>query len=343
MQFVGHARKHLVVIDKPCMARDSALCRFFEQGRGKVELSILRLDDLGKLGAWPANSSVALLNPHEDRVEAVGSEPVAKRGHRITTRTGFAGACPNTLDHIAKRLAQFSRQNRCMRSIAILTFAFLTIVSAPAQTTYKSISESMKHWNVNLRYPVFQGKSPLAALANKAAKEKVLAMLGEFHQTTKEIGNGWTPVGKLTLEVAPVLASVRPDFISFHLEWNEYSGGAHPNHGTIPFAFGLVDGKPKQLKLADLIAPGTTSETFFMKRVKPFLDQQKQKRGGDKVYDIDPRSYDRFVVTSKGLAFFFDPYEMGPYAEGSYEVSLMFDSIRSSLNSNGPLRKFLKS
>jgi hypothetical protein len=49
-----------------------------------------------------------------------------------------------------------------------------------------------------------------------------------------------------------------------------------------------------------------------------------------------------FVISPRGITFAFDPYAVGPYAEGSYFVVVGYKDLKGIINPAGPLRQFLK-
>lgn len=127
--------------------------------------------------------------------------------------------------------------------------------------------------------------------------------------------------------------------VSVLQSWYEYTGGAHPNHGsgsilwdvpsqhvvTLPELFtDGADGSPAMLALLDAVNTG--------------LVAQKRRRLGESFDETDqamwtgaltPSAESLGVFTlapstrgdqSGGLIFHFDPYAVGPYAEGSYRI-----------------------
>jgi hypothetical protein len=53
------------------------------------------------------------------------------------------------------------------------------------------------------------------------------------------------------------------------------------------------------------------------------------------------KSGDEFVIKPDRLTYIFSPYEMGSYAEGSYEIDVPYAPISAKLDPNGPLKEFL--
>jgi len=50
---------------------------------------------------------------------------------------------------------------------------------------------------------------------------------------------------------------------------------------------------------------------------------------------------DNFLITTDGLKFFFNSYEIGPYAIGTTELLIPFSRIKNILKDNSVLKKFI--
>lgn len=127
--------------------------------------------------------------------------------------------------------------------------------------------------------------------------------------------------------------------VSVLQSWYEYTGGAHPNHGT-GSALWLVP-EQRTIGLPDLFTDGSEGSPVMLvllDAIRADLIDQKQRRLGD-VYnaeqdemwlgDLAPRadSFGAFTLAPSsegeragGLIFHFDPYAVGAYAEGDYRV-----------------------
>ena len=114
--------------------------------------------------------------------------------------------------------------------------------------------------------------------------------------------------------------------ISVHIVISEYGGGAHLVFGGTTFNFGLVNGKPKELKLGDLFLTGAD----YYRLVRSLLSRQLRKTGApDAVvaYVNSPHSFpdyflEGFFMGPDGLRYFFPPEAVATYAEGAFEARL---------------------
>ncbi len=132
------------------------------------------------------------------------------------------------------------------------------------------------------------------------------------------------------------VAGATPRLLSLYDEWFEYTGGAHPMHGTALFLWDKDTGKA--LEFADLFTGGLAKvNELFGKAYCSALDAERAKKregetmgGPDDPFNQCPK-FDELVIIpkagAKGAAFgkvwfHADPYVAGPYAEGDYDVEL---------------------
>lgn len=126
-----------------------------------------------------------------------------------------------------------------------------------------------------------------------------------------------------------------PGWLSLSAEISTYEGGAHPNHG---FEAVLWDKQgSRRFDPDDMFTSEAALSRVIRKDFCRALDRERvKKRGGaasatneisDFVSCIDPMDSTLILGSSNGKAFdrigiLVPPYEAGPYAEGSYEVTL---------------------
>lgn len=122
----------------------------------------------------------------------------------------------------------------------------------------------------------------------------------------------------------------------------DYSGGAHGNGFVGYYNFDINSGSI--LTLSDLLVPGT---------------YEKVTAAGDKIFrqqteigdgDLNEAGYwfeggkfylnENFLITETGLSFFYNSYEIAPYAGGPTELEIPYSAIQDCIKKDGPL-KFL--
>ena len=112
-----------------------------------------------------------------------------------------------------------------------------------------------------------------------------------------------------------------------------YSGGAHPYSYYQAFTFDLVG--QRQILLMDLFQPGSDPiavispmvQADLMTQMVDFADPQEIENGTG----TNPDNYQRFALTEEALTFFFDAYQVAPYAAGPFEVSIPLENIAAIL------------
>ncbi len=117
------------------------------------------------------------------------------------------------------------------------------------------------------------------------------------------------------------------------------TGGAHPNHRSHSRLFSTETGEV--LKLGDLLVEGfedslnTIGECVFRK-VRGLGDTPMSETGffsrtGEFALN------DNFAVTTDGLMFYFNEYEINGYAAGGTKVPIPYEDILGLIKADGPL------
>jgi hypothetical protein len=134
------------------------------------------------------------------------------------------------------------------------------------------------------------------------------------------------------------VSGATPRLVSLEQTWYENTGGAHPNHGFGTLLWDTATRKP--LDASALFVAG--DDAGIDKALCDGLAAAKAKKGAG---DWDRQNWPcpkwreaKFVLVPtadggrfNGLTFLFDPYEVGPYAEGEYEVTLPWTVFRNVL------------
>lgn len=123
--------------------------------------------------------------------------------------------------------------------------------------------------------------------------------------------------------------------LSLSLSMYNYTGGAHPNSSLIYVNYDIFS--KKIIKLSDLINPNMMARltyiagTIFRKQeglspTEPlenyFFENQKFSLNSN------------FLITKKGLLFFYNPYEIRSYAEGPMELMVPYSAISTLFRIN---------
>jgi hypothetical protein len=121
------------------------------------------------------------------------------------------------------------------------------------------------------------------------------------------------------------------DVLTYEMNFNEYTGGAHNMYATTYQSFDLK--RMRIIKLADLFKPNFQNALTAL-IVKQLLKDKKVKSVAelsDKGYgatgDIAPT--ENFCFDSKGMNFVYNIYEIAPYSVGIIKVHIDFDDLKS--------------
>jgi hypothetical protein len=136
-----------------------------------------------------------------------------------------------------------------------------------------------------------------------------------------------------------------PQIISFSIDESGYTGGAH---GFYTQNFLNLDlDIMQEIKLSDVLMPSyeaelnVTGEKIFRQTRQLALDANLEKAGY--WFENGFVLNDNFAVTTKGLLFYFNAYDIAPYAMGATEVLIPYSEIQNLIDPNGTLAMFLTS
>lgn len=122
------------------------------------------------------------------------------------------------------------------------------------------------------------------------------------------------------------------DFISLSVSVYQFMGGAHPNSHVEYASFRKSDGQ--RLNLGDIVndtvALNKTGEICFRKDNGIEADADFFDLGfefGDEGFVLNSN----FILGKTGLEFFFNTYEIGPYAMGSFTCEIPYATIENIL------------
>lgn len=218
----------------------------------------------------------------------------------------------------------------------VLTCLIALTLGFPADFTVKKLSLSKAEFYVsNVEYLEFAPKHSLSAFMNPILKTyastEQARWLKDAKEMQKELGK---PNTQWEQDVAMAADWNTPRLVSILISRYDYSGGAHPNHGVEVMNFGFSKGKAKQLRLSDFFADGFDSSSFVSKLA---IAKLKKEKGADWVQSgelkkLDARMLNRFTPSASGLKWHFNPYDVGPYVAGDFEVNLTLKELGPKFN-----------
>lgn len=181
------------------------------------------------------------------------------------------------------------------------------------------------------RYPEFEDKTPVARLANKALKNWATARQNRFvRECAKNTAQSGKQTANATYTVDYEVTCAYPErLLSVRFDTFKETGGAHGEPEYVTFTFGLVGGKARRLKLDNFFAPGSAFKDTVTTAVLGKLRRNPRAIlvvNGD-VTSLTEDQLNRFSVEADGLTFFFNPYEVGPYSSGRFQVKLTMEEL----------------
>lgn len=210
----------------------------------------------------------------------------------------------------------------------------LLLLAGPEFAVKSVASKKAGYYEASANYLVWKPSHPLAKVANPAIENFVKSSYKKWiagaEQAFKEDGK---PTMAWDLEIDSERLRSDPRVISVIVNTYDYTGGAHPNHGSDTLNFAFVGGKPQQVKLNDLFKPGSNPGSMVSKKV---IAKLMKTEGADWVQSgelktLTPEMLNRFVIGSDGLTWLFNPYDVGPYAAGDFEIKLTWKELGPNL------------
>lgn len=199
---------------------------------------------------------------------------------------------------------------------------------------------------IKISYPRFRAPTPSAAIdtinaevkqvllqsvSNEQPPKSIEAAMVKFLQDYQSAIREFPQQSIWTDEKTVEVIQNRPNLLSLKYSHYWYTGGAHPNSSRTYWHFNPTTGKP--IQLSDLFVEGyapklnAIAEKHFRQSKKLSADASLNQAGfwfeNDK-FQINTN----FAMTSKGLIFFFNTYEIGPYVIGPTELQIPYTELK---------------
>lgn len=221
------------------------------------------------------------------------------------------------------------------KGAAVPTVAAPSEAGAAQPGGAREVKQSNPLYEFAYAYPAAAGAIPdlkagLDGELDKLQTELAKKAEGQKAESKKE-GFPFNPLGSWTeWKVVTDL----PGWLSLSAEISDYQGGAHPNHGFDALVWDRQANQRR--KPIDMFTSKAALTQAIRKDFCAALDRERaKKRGGERLGGgipefeqcIDPAESTIILGSSNRKAFdrigvLIAPYEAGPYAEGSYEVTL---------------------
>ena len=182
-------------------------------------------------------------------------------------------------------------------------------------------------------YPVFGwGGGPKEAALNRMVKDWVDQRVKAFMDEAAEMVSPDFQA-EFSIDIGAEVPNFAPNGVTSILFFTyTYAGGAHGMSTFDCLNADLSTETPKALALADLLV----SPESGLAKLSDLCLRDLKKQEASSVADGTLTSLGKdelavFTISPRGLTFYFDPYAVGSYAEGPYEVTLGFDTLSDVL------------
>lgn len=238
-------------------------------------------------------------------------------------------------------------------TLAITSTCILVSCSAAKDGTVfvvtDTIEETQSAYSISAKIPQVKGDLDAATLSDindrleKFGKDARTKFLHEIENMFIDPGQSQ----KSGLVIRFESKTVSANLLSIVMEVSPYiAGAAHPNVRTESFAYDIV--MKKQLSLTDMFNQNTKYlERLSELSIKQLIDTSKKN---NTYYEAKlqmikqgaapkEENFKTFAIKDGSLIVLFDPYQVGPYAEGVQTVTLKRADITDVLSNQG--RKLL--
>lgn len=154
-------------------------------------------------------------------------------------------------------------------------------------------------------------------IAEEAAKE--------YDQSSSQAGGKKSSLLPFEMGTKYEVTFNQSGLLSFYIVEYEYLGGAHPNSSRKGYTYDLMKGEIQKAsdlmvwsdkKIKQYIATAIAKEAS--KSPESFFMEEVEKLGNLKFKE-------QFYLEDKGITFFFNPYEIAPYAAGTIETTILYE------------------
>ena len=210
-------------------------------------------------------------------------------------------------------------------------------------------TENQPCFEIMVNYPQFQGSdTDSVTTINRFIGEKVIQSISgydfsendeskkedldhivqeifiDFNQFLQDVPK--TAANHWTIELNGGKSSETETIITVFLSEYSYLGGAHPNSYQTYLNFNKETGEVMQLEdiVTDKIALLKIAEKRF-REVYEIAPNQPLSEAG--LFDNKLTLPENFAVTQEGLLFFYNTYEIAPYAAGPYQFTIPWEQL----------------
>jgi hypothetical protein len=205
-----------------------------------------------------------------------------------------------------------------MRRILMVFFAITVIAGCKTQNeesiqtkgTERTIEKKGEWGTMKVSFPVYNNQ-----YADSVIHKFTSGLISEFMKYTK---NAVEDEMKYEMTVSYEEFFAKPGIVSVVFNIYEYTGGAHGN--TFIQSLVLDSKNNKKLDLSDFVKPEqfTKVRSVVRKKLKEMLEYDESIEEGTS----SPEDFSAFAVTNDKIIFWFSPYQVASYADGTQKVEI---------------------
>ena len=206
---------------------------------------------------------------------------------------------------------------------------------------YTILSTTDKFMEVVTSFPFFSEVSSFEKSLNSMLEQTMTLNHYDFVLEGEDYGFEDFEFGKWTQYYDISIKYFSRQLISLLGEVYSYTGGAHGNTGykSLTFYYRQKDFVP--VTLSDLFL----EDTNYTKQLSSYCIDELKKQEAGWVINGDLKSLDEtdlvtFTINEHAITFYFAPYHVGCYAEGTHIVHVPYSAIREIIDPAGPLKIF---
>ncbi len=133
-----------------------------------------------------------------------------------------------------------------------------------------------------------------------------------------EYFGGYTFESRYTVQRADsLILSIREDH-------SAYTGGVHPNYGAVGMTYDTATGV--RLELTDVLTDTDSLDEILTEKIREKYSFDSFDGLHELLMDYAPEDYD-WTLSYQGITFYFDPYEIAPFAAGLLTATIWFDEM----------------
>ena len=178
------------------------------------------------------------------------------------------------------------------------------------------------------------GEKSKERLTIEQITDKFINEYDTFLKDNKDYNLGWMT----EIQGNPEFSNTK--IICYSISNVYFLGGAHPNSSLTYLNFERENGR--LVFIPDLFSPGF--EEKLNKAVDAEFRKSKNLNPGDDLTDKvglfnNKITYNNnFAVLREGIRFYYNPYEIAPYAAGPFEVTVPYETIQDIISDKSPIK-----